>query len=271
LTSTIGSAQVQARGFRAPYAGFPSSATLAQALRSYPQFSSIATRWAARGDTWYDALQLKVTKRYSHGLSLTSSFTWQKEMNLGALSGLAVSQSGEPVNDIFNRQQNKYISGDSQPFQFVTGFNYQVPAYAGNRWLRAIQRDWVVGGILRYASGLPIEVPLGQNNLSTLLFRGTFANRVPNQPLFLKDLNCHCIDPNKDFVLNPAAWSDPLRASSALRQAFTTITVTPGGRQKAPASAALFASATRSRCKSAGNSSMYSTGLSSTIRTRRTH
>ena len=23
------------------------------------------------------------------------------------------------------------------------------------------------------------------------------------------DLNCHCYDPNKTFVLNPAAWSDP--------------------------------------------------------------
>jgi len=32
---------------------------------------------------------------------------------------------------------------------------------------------------------------------------------VPGQQLFLKDLNCHCIDPNKDFVLNPAAWLDP--------------------------------------------------------------
>jgi hypothetical protein len=45
--------------------------------------------------------------------------------------------------------------------------------------------------------------------LSTLLFRGAFANRAPGQQLFLKDPNCHCIDPNKDFVLNPAAWSDP--------------------------------------------------------------
>jgi hypothetical protein len=24
------------------------------------------------------------------------------------------------------------------------------------------------------------------------------------------DLNCHCYDPNKTFVLNPAAWSNPL-------------------------------------------------------------
>ena len=28
-------------------------------------------------------------------------------------------------------------------------------------------------------------------------------------PLFTKDPNCHCIDPNRDFVLNPAAWTQP--------------------------------------------------------------
>ena len=39
---------------------------------------------------------------------------------------------------------------------------------------------------------------------------GTFANRVPGEPLFTKDLNCtSCYDPNKDFVLNPKAWADP--------------------------------------------------------------
>jgi hypothetical protein len=27
--------------------------------------------------------------------------------------------------------------------------------------------------------------------------------------LFLKDLNCHCIDPTKDLVLNTAAWTNP--------------------------------------------------------------
>jgi hypothetical protein len=45
--------------------------------------------------------------------------------------------------------------------------------------------------------------------LSSVFFQGTFVNRVPGQPLFLKDLNCHCIDPTKDLVLNPAAWSQP--------------------------------------------------------------
>ena len=34
-------------------------------------------------------------------------------------------------------------------------------------------------------------------------------NRVPDQPLYSKDLNCHCIDPYRDFVLNAAAWTNP--------------------------------------------------------------
>ena len=34
------------------------------------------------------------------------------------------------------------------------------------------------------------------------------VNRVQGEPLFLKNPNCHCIDPFKDFVFNPKAWTD---------------------------------------------------------------
>jgi hypothetical protein len=129
-------------------------------------------------------------------------------LNLGS-GGVGANIPTTPVNDILNRSQNKYISADSQPLELVFAFSYKTPAVGHNGWLRAIDRDWTFGGVFRYASGLPILSPLAQNNLSTLLFRGTFADRVPGQPLFLKDPNCHCIDPNKDFILNPAAWSQP--------------------------------------------------------------
>jgi hypothetical protein len=33
--------------------------------------------------------------------------------------------------------------------------------------------------------------------------------RVPGQPLYLKSLNCGCINPYTDVVLNPAAWANP--------------------------------------------------------------
>jgi hypothetical protein len=40
--------------------------------------------------------------------------------------------------------------------------------------------------------------------------RSTWAARGPGQPLFLKDLNCHCFDPSTTIVLNPNAWTDTL-------------------------------------------------------------
>jgi hypothetical protein len=206
LTSTFASGQPQAHGFQVPYAGFPAGLTLAQSLRPYPQFGTIPTLWAPLGDTWYDSLQAKVTQRMTHGLTSSTAFTWSKNLELGAET---VTGGGDPINDVFNRRNNKDLSSYDLPFVFTEVVNYQVPRVGPNAILRYIVGDWNLSAILNYQSGALIAVPGAQNNLSTLLFRGTFANRVPGQPLFLKDPNCGCIDPNKDFVLNPAAWSDP--------------------------------------------------------------
>ena len=68
---------------------------------------------------------------------------------------------------------------------------------------------------MAYGSGFPILSPQAQNNLNTVLLRGnagaalSYANRVPGVPLFTHDINCHCFDPNKEFVLNPNAWTQP--------------------------------------------------------------
>jgi hypothetical protein len=121
--------------------------------------------------------------------------------NIGVVTG--------NVNNVFDRSLQKSISGLSEPFVFSVGFSYQMRPLGPNRWVRGAIGGWTFGGILRYASGLPIPVPLAQNNLSSLLFQTTYFNRVPGQPLFLNNPNCHCIDPTRDLVLNPAAWSNP--------------------------------------------------------------
>lgn len=201
LTLPISSAQVLARGFKAPYAGFPATQTLLQALKPFPQFSSIPVRWSPLGDSWFDSLQIKATKRYSRGLDLTAGFNWQKELSLGA--------DGGTINDVFNRPNQKTISPQSTPFTFVAAINYRTPSVGMNRLMKLVTGGWTLGAILRYQSATPIAVPGAQNNLGSQLGRSTVANRVAGQPLFLQDLNCHCYDPNSTFVLNPAAWSDP--------------------------------------------------------------
>ena len=115
-----------------------------------------------------------------------------------------------PVNDVFNRPMNKYISGYSRPVVWTTAINYTLPALDTNRFLSWAIRDWTIGAYLEYASGMPILVPTAQNQLSSLLFRDTFANRVPGEPLWTVDINDKgSYDPFSDFVLNPDAWVDP--------------------------------------------------------------
>ena len=198
LTSALNSPAVVAAGFKAPYAGFPVTSTLAQALRPYAQFSTITVVGAALGNTWYDSLQAKLTKRFSHGLDLLTTFVWQKELD-----------TLEGANNVFNRSVNKDISSLSQPFELTIAYNYQLPAVGKNAVLRQVIGGWTLGGILAYSSGVPVPVPTAQNNLSADVFQSTYANRVPGVPLFLKNLNCHCINPYSDLVLNPAAWTQP--------------------------------------------------------------
>ena len=224
LTSFVNSTTAAQRGFnKVPYAGFPTGQTVAQALRPFPQFTTINAYWDPLGNTWYDSLQMKATKRLSHGLSATSTFTWQKNLATGAERepnfGTAASGS---ANDIFNRRNSKYISQYSQPLSFLLSLNYQTPKIQGNKLLSLALQDWTTGLFLGYRSGLPILVPGAQTtpSLNSLVQQGTFANRVPGQPLFLKDLDCHCFDPRNEYVLNPAAWSDPAPGTFASSTAY---------------------------------------------------
>jgi hypothetical protein len=215
LSSPVSSAIAASRGFFAPYAGFPSSATVAQSLRPYPQYGNITNwHWVPDGDTWYESLQAKATQRLSHNLEFSSNFTWAKQLTSGVEDDFGRG-GGVIINDAFNRRNQKSLSVFDQPFQFVFSGSYTVPKWNGSgkgtafKALSWVARDWQIGALLRYTSGLPIPAPTSTNSLATYLFQSTNFNRVPGVPLFTHDLNCGCFDPNKTFVLNPAAWSNP--------------------------------------------------------------
>ncbi|PWU02644.1 MAG: hypothetical protein C5B51_20485 [Terriglobia bacterium] len=211
LGQQISSAPVISRvGVLTPYAGYPTTSTLINALRPYPQFSTINVTGSPTGKTWYDSLQVRANKRLSHGLQATATFTWSKAMVLTR-------------EDIFNpASSSKSIQSTDQPFLFNTGITYTTPAaeFLNNRALKWLTKDWLTSAILVYGSGLPLTPPVATtvNNLA-----GSQMFRVAGQPLYLKDLNCGCINPYFDQVLNPKAWVNPVNGGFGPGPIQTTI------------------------------------------------
>jgi hypothetical protein len=226
LTDQIGSPQAIARGFGPAYPGMPLTDTVAQQIRPVPQWASggpSSFLGPPMGKTWYDALQTKITKRFSHGLSAQASFVWSKGTDIGAASEAPIFLSYSEVNqDIFNYGSNKQLNQLVYPQALVISGSYTTPKLAsadtgGMKVLSQVVRGWQLGWLLRYQNGALIETPSSSNQLiDQLLRQGGFSanlvngdNRVPGVNPLLFNPNCGCFNPETQTVLNPAAWSDP--------------------------------------------------------------
>jgi hypothetical protein len=213
------------------YPGFPSNQTLAQALRPYPQWYGVPPFLGPPlGDTWYDSLQIKVTKRYSHGLTAQIAYTFSKSLTNAANSNTSYLTPNDPVlNDPYNLRTDKQFSGFDQPQVLVISFNYITPKAEGlfgdkpmGKVASWLVRDWNIGGVLKYASGQLIQSSPANSTLwDTMGIGGTplngvsnfggaapLANYVPGQSCLAVDPNSH-FDPTKTLALNPKAWSAP--------------------------------------------------------------
>ncbi|HEX4277999.1 MAG TPA: TonB-dependent receptor [Bryobacteraceae bacterium] len=204
----------------APYPGFSSSQTVAQSLRPFPQFANIPVSGDPLGKTWYDSLQTKLTQRFSHGLTVNTTFTWQKSLQVGTDntlpgSGPTVTNGSSATTSYVNNTvaapfASKSISAFDQPLLLTIAASYQLPKISALRKASYILQDWQIGTVLSYSSGLPIPAPAAANSLSSQLYQGSLMDRVPGVPLYtVSDLNCHCYDPSNTAVLNPAAWVNP--------------------------------------------------------------
>jgi len=129
----------------------------------------------------------------SYGLQVNASYTWSK------------AQINNRPNFYAPTSSFKTIQSTDQPQILSMNILYQTQKYFSNGLATALTKDWQFGSFLQYASGQPLTPPTSANPNNVY----TVEQIRTGQPLYLKDLNCHCLNPTQEQVLNPAAWTSP--------------------------------------------------------------
>jgi len=138
LSSPVVVAKLAAAGHGnfTPYPGFAGT-TLQSALYRYPQFGNIEPSNSPTGNSQYDSLQIKLTKRYSHGLSLGTAFTYSKAMGTTAYNAVV------PNNEEYNYGR----VGTDRPINLQVSYSYDLPGVAK-------KMGWKIGDKVSLESGI---------------------------------------------------------------------------------------------------------------------
>ncbi len=210
-----------ATGNKVPFAGFeaaysPNEPTLGQSLRTAPQYSGTSRYYESLGVSDYDALQVKLEKRFSNGLSLLASYAWSKTLTDGG-SMFSTFSSDFGTTDPWNRRTQKSYSFEDIPNLASIAYVYDLPVGKGQHFMNrggvanAILGGWKYSGILRYMSGFPMEIE-GLDTTSGLENNGwEQANRINGVPMasaaYLAGQK-H-FNPATDIMFNTAAFAQP--------------------------------------------------------------
>ena len=169
-----------------PYFGvIPASSSLGRAtttaqqlLRPYPEFTSVALFRDNVGNSKYNALEAKLEKRLSNGLTLTGAFTWSKLLDDASSVFSQTIFTGPVLNttgaaDAYNRHLEKDVSSGDIPLVFSAGWVYRIPRV----WKIS---GWQIAGLVRLQSGDAVPVTQATNLDSNLGYAVQRPNRVSN-------------------------------------------------------------------------------------------
>jgi outer membrane receptor protein involved in Fe transport len=128
----------------------------------YPR-TTTTTLFYGADSTSYNALQVKLNRRYSSGLLITTSYSWGKSMDfeLGDSGGLLF---------YINQHRNYALADYNRTQEFVQSYVYELPFGKGRHWLKSgpaamILGGWEMNGVLTLQTGLPISLSYSASGL----------------------------------------------------------------------------------------------------------
>lgn len=157
-------------------------------------------------DGWsnYNALQLSLEHRFSHGLSALVNYEWSKAMD----------SNSDSMEFIAHGIQNPYnLPGEYGPAEydvpnnFVASFVYELPIPStNNRYLDEVVRGWQLNGIASVHSETPYSIFITEDNM---------LNTENYQRAKLTGINPHLPHPSQVAWYNTAAYTDQYTALTA--------------------------------------------------------
>jgi hypothetical protein len=145
----------------------------------------------------YNALEMMLQKRFSHGLQFQAAYTLSKSLDDG-------STFEETLNP-FNYRASRGLSLFNSKQRFVVSYDWELPVRKYQGFAGKVLDDWEISGITQFQSGFPIRLNTEDDNelINSLFFLGTEAPSL-NGPLQIENPK-----KNGGFYLNYNQFSDP--------------------------------------------------------------
>lgn len=160
--------------------------TNAQLLKPYPRFLNVAAYRNNSGTTNYNAGEVKIEQRLSHGLTLLFAYTHSKLIDdaSSVFSSTVLSSPGSNsivAADTYNPRLERDSSSGDMPNVTSLSTIYQLPLGRNHRLFSTgagnmLLSGWAFNSIMLLQSGMPVTVTQATNNNS---FAG-FALQRPN-------------------------------------------------------------------------------------------
>jgi hypothetical protein len=202
--------------FPAPLAGSPVPAGTYYIPAGAPKANPSATlantwTWFSRGVSSYNALQLDVNRRFSHGLIVRGVYTWSKTLDDGdSLNQTAAANAPGLVSNPFNLAADKGLATFDVRNVGVISALYELPFGQGRTlanglegWRNTLVSGWSVNSIVTLQSGFPFTPQLSYNPSNN------GDTRNPVRPFVNPNFKGSAILGQPGQWFNPAAFLQP--------------------------------------------------------------
>src|SRR5213594_3943747 len=144
-----------------------------------PNFGRV-TGMLWQASSFYDALQMVITKRVSHGIQVRGAYTWGKSIDTLSATVADDAFPNGLLNPLFFDQRTTRGLSDFDVRQiFASNFTWEMPApKMGSRLTQWAFGGWQLGGIYRASTGQPFTPLLGGDPLGMKLDE---TNEPPNR------------------------------------------------------------------------------------------